>query len=173
MSRWTNAIGMLNRLLLIPDRPESELTMNQRGPNPSTRTLGLDPIVAFGLAGFQLALQLDPLAELAQVAFRGCLLGRGNVCAADSGIGVEALGASPFDRELGSIATRGSLFDTERRTLQRYPGTPGVDPFHARVAALVVDDMRSPAAIAGSVRIGLGFVVFHAPKYDRRRLLDI
>jgi len=51
VSRWTNAIGMLNRLLLIPDRPESELTMNQRGPNPSTRTLGLDPIVAFGLAG--------------------------------------------------------------------------------------------------------------------------
>src|SRR5690349_19369554 len=100
-------------------------------------------VCADSLAGLQLTLQLDPLAEILEVAFRGGLLlrGHGRGPVADTCVRIETLGARAFHGELGAVATSRRLLDAERRALQRYPCISRVDPFHARVTTIVVHDL--------------------------------
>src|SRR5688572_15361159 len=100
------------------------------------------------LAGFEFALQLDPLAEFAQVAFAADgLLRFRYMCRADARIRRKSLGTRALHRQFGAIAACGGLLDAEGRPFQRNAGVPRVDPLDARITTIVVDDLRGTAPV--------------------------
>src|SRR5688572_2923763 len=116
-------------------------------------------VIVLGLAGFQIALHLDPLAQLAQVTLAADgLLRILNMSAADPCVRIEAARAHALHGQPGVLAARRRGFDGQWRAFQRLPGETHIDPFDSRITTLVVNDLRRTTPVGGR-RQGLVFCI--------------
>ena len=89
------------------------------------------------------------------------LLRGGDAGGAYARVRIEAPGARTFHLEFGGLAAAGCRLDAERRTLQVHAGVACVDPFHARVATLVMHDLGDTAPIGRVSELPLELFVGH------------